>query len=303
MPLNSASKARDLSPKFPNGKRPWIENLAVRPNGNLILVAHDKPEIYEMDPRLPDLEPKLLHLFDNGASSPIKISANGITETSKDVYHVIVSSKIPGSLLGLAYDNAIYKIDYTSLKAIVEPVITKVLGVPHFLNGLATVSSTVVLASDTIGGVVYGIDLSTKKAYVEAYIATKAPGRGVNGIRIRDGFLYYNQMITGRFSKIPIDSEGGIATTEHPQHIAQGFGMIGIDDFAFGKSGNEAFLCQGFLNQVLKVDLSKGSVHSIAGGLCSKIKGPTSAQFSTIEGDERTLYVVTRNGQIFALKV
>jgi hypothetical protein len=276
--------------QFPKGT--WIENLAARPSGNLILVRYDKPEIYELNPRVPAPTPKLLYSFGEGATA-----ASGIAETSPDIYHVIVSTPIPNTLLSM--DNAIWKIDFSSAEPNITKVLAKVPGVTNPLNGLAPVSPSLILASDTFAGVVHGIDLSKG----DAYVATSSPGTGVNGLRTREGFLYYNQMIKGAFAKVPIDTQTG-KSTGPIQTVAQTLGMIGIDDFALGKSGNEAFLCQFLQNQVLRVDFAKGSVETVAGNLLSKtITAPTSAQLGRTEVDERTLYVVTSSGQVLALKL
>jgi hypothetical protein len=270
--------------RFPKGA--WIENIAVRANGHLILVRYDQPSIYTLNPLVANQAPNLL--FEFGGNSSV---ACGIAETSPDFFHVLVGTSVKGSLLGLGYDMALWSINFTANPGgdpVIHQAVPKIPGITGLLNGLAPLSSTAVLASDTFGGIIHRIDVKTGVASS----AIKEAGIGVNGVRYRTGFLYYTNMLKGSFSKIPIDAVTGYPTGPAIT-IAQSTSLLGIDDFALGSSNDEAFICNNVQNQLLKVDAAR-NVEVLAGSFGSAtIPAPTSAQFGRTERDKRTLYVVT----------
>ena len=61
--------------QFPNDT--WIENLAVRPNGHLLVTMLNTPELYQVDPLDPG-EPALIHKF------PRALGLLGIAEVEHD---------------------------------------------------------------------------------------------------------------------------------------------------------------------------------------------------------------------------
>src|SRR2546429_191408 len=69
--------------QFPNST--WIENLAVRPNGNLLVTILNTPELYQVDP-LDPREPALIHKF------PRALGLLGIAEVDHDVFAVIAGN-------------------------------------------------------------------------------------------------------------------------------------------------------------------------------------------------------------------
>ncbi|CDM30110.1 hypothetical protein DTO013E5_8132 [Penicillium roqueforti] len=74
--------------RSPNGT--WVENIAVRPDGNLLVAVLSTAELWEIDPSIPSgpSSANLVHHFD-GAED-----ADGITELSPDIYAVIASNSV-----------------------------------------------------------------------------------------------------------------------------------------------------------------------------------------------------------------
>lgn len=59
----------------------WVENIAVRSNGKILVTLINKPQIWQIDPTRNSAE--LLHEF------PQAVSAMGITEYSYHVFAVV----------------------------------------------------------------------------------------------------------------------------------------------------------------------------------------------------------------------
>jgi hypothetical protein len=66
--------------QFPNGT--WVENLAVRSNGQLLVTLASAPELYLVDP-IGGKQPLLVHQF------PSVVGLTGIAEVEKDVFAVV----------------------------------------------------------------------------------------------------------------------------------------------------------------------------------------------------------------------
>lgn len=103
--------------RFPNGT--WIENNAVRRNGNLLLTLLSTPEVWEVEPwtQSGNNTAQLVHHFE-GAED-----VDGITELSPDIYAVIAS-------------NSVWTIDLGDDRTKIKPVLTPRL-TAGFLNGMA----------------------------------------------------------------------------------------------------------------------------------------------------------------------
>jgi hypothetical protein len=246
--------------QFGNGM--WVENIAVRPNGNLVLVLYDRPEVYELNPFTKT--PKLLHRFPNATSM------TGCVETNPDTFAVMAKTKQGFS---------IWTLGLSSSAPVIEQVIPNVPDAGA-LNGLAALSPTILLASDTTKGVIFRLDLAKRTSSVA--INKDQIGFGVNGIRVRGNYLYFANSI-GPFSKIPIDATTGAATGAAKVIAKPG---IGMDDFALGR-GDEAFVMNWTGGKVLRID-GAGKVTTVA-----KTSWPTSGQFGRTKADEGTLYVTS----------
>jgi hypothetical protein len=268
------TSAAAVSQVFQFPKDYWIENIAVRANGNLLLTRMDKAEVHELNPLEPNAKPKLVYGF-AGANGCM-----GITETSPDNFAVTVTTR-----QGFSVRSAIWNLNVSSA----EVKATKVAdNISVMLNGLALFSPGVVVATDTIGGNIYRIDLKTGSAAV----AYNQAGRGVNGVRVKGKYVYYANLFSGVFGRIPVDPATGSATG--PSETVGNVGA-GADDFALSPFSEEAYVVNQSQNQVVRVSLNEtGKVASVAGSANSGAIGtPTSAQFGRTSKDGRTLYVTT----------
>ena len=82
-PITTLTRSTDVVlrnvTQFPNGT--WLENLAVRSNGQLLVTVFSAPELYQVDPN-GGKQPQLIHQF------PGVLGLAGIAEVEKDVFAV-----------------------------------------------------------------------------------------------------------------------------------------------------------------------------------------------------------------------
>jgi hypothetical protein len=285
------AKATSISTIHQFSKGTWIENLCVRQSGNLLLARYDAAEIYELDPRIQPGTPKSLKRFEDGANSVV-----GCAETAPDVFQFVAVTPVPKSFSSKNF--ALWTVDYSN--GSLEPRISRVVDkVPKAgsLNGMAPLSSTAVLVSDTTGGVIWRIDTKTGASAI-----TINATLGINGIRIRGNSLYYTNTLQGSFTKVPIDLNTGKATGPAVVIAKTAVGnLLGADDFALGRGEDEAFIVNYLSGKLVKVS-GKGNIAAVAGLTNTDIPSPTSAQWGRVAGDEGTLYITTSTGKIVAVK-
>ncbi|KAJ5632208.1 hypothetical protein N7490_008547 [Penicillium lividum] len=274
----TAIRALSLSPtlhevyRFPNGT--WVKNIAVRPNGNILVSLVNTPELWQITPSAqPGLYPaQLIHHFD-GASS-----VNGITQLSLDKYAVIAS-------------NSVWKVDLSAQSSKPIQIATLPAGT---LNGMATLNERSVAISDSQLGLVWSLDTQTGDYTVIHRDETMAPNDdlgltlGINGLRIRNGYMYYNNSPRRIFCRVSIDAHAGEALGPY-EIVAQD---VLADDFAVG-SNSVAYLA-GLTDDVVTKDFLNGSHTVIAGSKDSKdLMTATSAAFGQPFNGHDILYVTT----------
>ncbi|KAJ2971813.1 hypothetical protein NQ176_g7511 [Zarea fungicola] len=292
---------------FPNGT--WIENIAVRWNGNLLVTLLNRPEVWEVEPLTGHSE--LVYSF------PEATGTLGIAEIEHDVFAVNVgNSTLPAT--GVPGTWSIWTLDYnagrpakTSGGLSKTPAGKKVAAIPAavFLNGLAALPTLpgVVLTADSFLGQVLAVD--TKKGNWSVAIdlpelkanLTAVAQLGVNGLHIRDKHLYFtNSFKSPVLAKIPLSRDGHAAgpvqtIINSPQYQA----LVGYyaDDFALDARLEYAWLTTDPSNVVVKISLATDKQQVVAGAASDPtVAGATSAAFGRRWEDIHTLYIVTNGG-------
>jgi hypothetical protein len=266
--------------QFPNGTR--VENIAVRSNGQLLLTFITRPELWTLNPFDASPAPSLIYKFLNATGT------FGITEISPDIFAVSAGDFSSGIQFSIWTVNLRQR----------DPVIHKAVELPSgmFVNGVARLSSTSILGSDVLAGVVYRIDLAAGTTVVALNDETMKdmPGFAVNGIRIRDSFLYYVNLGKALFCRIPINSSTGTAIGP-AQIIAE---HVQGDDFALGRTGQTAYVANVVQNSLVRI-AADGEAKVVAGGPEGSVFiGPTSAQLGRTLVDRHVVYVVS-SGAVF----
>ena len=176
------------------------------------------------------------------------------------------------------------------------PTASKVTDIPaaQFLNGMTVLDTNgTILVADSGAGAVYRVDTNTgAHALVLAdplmQPAAGAPYQlGINGIRIRDGYLYFTSSTQGLFVRIPIHADGSAAGAAE---VVASPGSV--DDFTFGRGG-DAYIATNVGNTLLEVT-PVGDATVLAGNInSSALAGATSAHLGRTAADSSILYITT----------
>ncbi|KAI1302462.1 hypothetical protein F5Y03DRAFT_361596 [Xylaria venustula] len=284
---SSASLPANLIHQFPNGT--WVENLAVRTNGQLVTTVSSTPDLYQVDPQN-GCSPVLLHSF-TGFTSLV-----GITETATDIFQVVVGNSSLATFEGTEGSFSIFQVDLTSLPACPSSLDLQISETAHvpdavFLDGLTTLSqdANTILAADINLGVVWRIDISTGESSIIIDDPLMKPGTvsnviGIDGIKIDAGDLIFTNPGQNIIGKIPIDTSGD------PEGTASVVVAVGGDDFAVDFATQMLFSVGGSGN-LTEVILATGQDLNL-----TMLPGPTACQFGRTETDQGCLYVTTSGG-------
>lgn len=276
----------------------WVENLAVRSNGKVLVTLLTTPDLYQIDPFTPNSAPLLVHHFADHKG------LLGITETTRDLFYVVTGNyssadKANPNPVG-AYDT--YEVDVRNGAS--NAIVSKNANLPNarLLNGMTTLSASegIVLIADSFAGLLYRLNTHTKQVAVaiddptmKVPPASKTPF-SINGVKIRNGYLYFTNTAAGTLVKIPISPIDGTATG--PAVILTT--DIAGDDFILDRAG-DAFIAQNGLNNLGFLGPQGGNVTVLTGApLTDKtvLAGPTACAFGRRRGDRMSLYITTAGG-------
>ncbi|KAK4958202.1 hypothetical protein LTR10_004628 [Elasticomyces elasticus] len=294
----------------------WIENIAVRSNGKLLVTLVNEPAVWEVDPILKSAN--LVYTFPNANVTL------GISEVEHDVFAVNVGNfSVPGK--GVLGSWTIWTLDYgrhhgvglTDLGSKPDfdaPAVKQVAALPtaQFLNGLTALDSEsgTVLSADSFRGLVYAVNTNTgvySIAIDEPAFkpnASSAITLGINGIHVRNGVLYFsNSLRSPLLGKISLSTNGSasspvkiIASTPAYPLDAD---LFQVDDFAIDAAGRNAWIVTNPSGVVVKISLATGQQKVVAGALTDPtFAGATSAAFGRTRRDRDILYVVTDGGAV-----
>ncbi|KOS20624.1 hypothetical protein ESCO_005279 [Escovopsis weberi] len=281
----------------------WIENLAVRKNGNLLLTTV-----------LPDAS--LFEVVDPAGASPTLIrhftieqitSLLGIAELTPDRFVVaggnfsFVAGPAQGSF-------GLWSIDFNDPSP--QPSLLADLPEARLLNGViaAPEAQDVVLISDSFSNLVWRVNAATREVDIAANLQDATnPGPhsalGINGIKIHDGDLWWTNSTadTGAETnesqramyRIKVEKDGSPAPGAQPERMVQ-FQTPGLDDFVFGPGQNDLkWVATNSGDSIIAVN-AEGRKAIVAGGDGSMdLTTTTACQFGRTQRDGRTLYVTT----------
>ncbi|KAJ6011943.1 hypothetical protein N7499_013086 [Penicillium canescens] len=264
--------------QFPNGT--WVENIAVRANGNLLVTLVNVPEVWEVMPSAKPggSEARLVHHFTSEAM------ATGIAELSPDVFAVITP-------------NSVWRVNLNE-GCEESPVRLATLPAGN-LNGMATLDHETgrVAISDSEAGLVWGLDTQTRNFSVILRDETMAantkegPLLGINGLKVHGGYVYYVNTPERIFCRIPINTTTGHALGPR-EVITQG---VLADDFAISPQG-VAYLA-GLRDNIMTRVFMNGTREVVAGHRNSTtLMSATSAGFGRKLG-AGTVYITTGGKQ------
>lgn len=284
---------------FPKGV--WVENIAFRPNGQLLITRLDTSELYLFDFASPAPEPILVYRFPNA------LALTGIAEVAPDVFAVSVGNYTLASG-PTAGSWAVWRMDLSGWSNETLPLadsqVSKIADVTEaaHLKDMWYLSEMYILLSDFRAGVIYRLDMETG-AYTTVIansLTAAVPQKnfstaGVSGLHVRDDYLYFTNTGLNIFARIPIDADGtpagSASIVAHTPASTDYF-----DGFTFGANG-DAYMVTGSGNTAVRLSQSDGSFVTIAGRLNSTLVAePTACAFGRGVSDQGVLYVTTAGG-------
>ena len=298
--------------QFPN--QTWLENIAIRSNGQLLLTVIGRPELYLVDPANPKTA-QLLHTFPNATS------LMGIDEVRPDEFAIVAGNWSLDTFQATKGSYSIWTVTIPKKwKANSEGggnqhrkadsnglVVRKAASIPEaaFLNGLATLDSSTgtVLVADSAAGLIYRVSINNGSYSVALKDSTmnQDPSQpafypGVNGIKLHGGFAYFTNSGKGTFTRVKIGQDG---TARGAYEVVSTPGLL--DDFRFdpedSEDGTPIAWATTDPGNVLKRIKADGSAVTVLGALNdTAIAGNTACVFGKGKSDTRILYVATNGG-------
>ncbi|KAG9234647.1 hypothetical protein BJ875DRAFT_400677 [Amylocarpus encephaloides] len=304
VPEPSPPSAKEIF-QFPNPT--FVENIAVRPNGNLLLTIIANNTLFSLDPSNPSIASPV-------TSFPQSNSLFGIAEIEPDVFAVNVGNFSLTDFKADFGSFAVWKVDLRSYKCsekgdvLSKATTSLITAIPEapILNGLTSLrlGSPFVLSAGSDPGVVWRVNVHTgeykvllRDALLEPAAGSTLP-LGVNGVHVHAPYLYFTNSFlqNGLLGRVPINLLTGDATGEFEVVVSDG----GVDDFAIDGRGN-VYMTKLDTFEVERVSPG-GEVEVVVGGPDQTIvEGVTSCAFGRGRRDERTLYVTTNGGSLGTL--
>lgn len=293
--------------EFPKGN--YIENLAVRANGQILVSPLTLPQLWLVDPYLPG-QGFVVHNFSE------TLGLSGIVEYRPDVFAVLtgnfsLETGDPGAGTWAIWSIDLGDVQVTSNKSTIEqpPQVSKIVDVPEatFLNGLSVLSGTDkqhLIVGDVKTGEIYSVDMHTGEyvVVINNTYTSPAPIYGfgsaaTDGIQVRNDVLYFSNFGQGTLTRVPLNKTNGRPMGDFETVARILTPEDQWDDFTLDCDGH-VWMAAGGANTVQKIR-PEGEVEIVAGGLNSTaIAEPTSTKFGRREDDADVLYVTTAGGEV-----
>ncbi|KAF1350456.1 hypothetical protein EJ07DRAFT_139190 [Lizonia empirigonia] len=281
--------------QFPAGSGAWVENIAERSNGQLLVTRMFTPELWLIDPASGSAE--LVYSF------PDANSVTGITPTGNDdEFAVAVGNVDAATFTPEAGSWSTWKVTMTGAEA-TATLITK-LPEAKFLNGMGSFEagkSKGLLITDSVVGGIWAVDLATGANSLALQDNTMlAPAGatfavGIDGFRIKGNYIYYT--VLRRINvELPSAADLAAGTATLKQIAVEELANTGgsFDDLDVAADGT-VYVTTNPKNTVVKVAAAGGEPTLVAGNLGSlALAGASSALLSKVAAN--ILYVTTSSG-------
>jgi sugar lactone lactonase YvrE len=286
-----------------------LENLAVRADGSVLVVASPQREVWYTPAPTADLpvEPMLLHTFDEGEL------AQSLVEAEPDVFYVFTYGKAVVhrfDLRGWVPGEPVHPIKVLDFEAPAGP------------NGSCLLAPGVMLVADCVEGLIWRVDLSDDGLTGEARVWLKhdtmaaggghppvkfsatmeVPFPGINGLRFgpKTGFVYYTTSSQNLFLRVAVDPQT-LEPAGEPEHL----GDVGnVDDLCLDEDLGVAYITRHPDHIIERVPLApegSGAGRAAVAGdpFTDQLIGPTSIDWGRGEGDYgRVAYIPTDGGVV-----
>ncbi|KAH6984473.1 hypothetical protein BKA56DRAFT_670983 [Ilyonectria sp. MPI-CAGE-AT-0026] len=294
----------------------WTENIAVRPNGNLLISTSTlSATVWQVkEPWKENPETVLVYNFDEWADRLI-----GIGQTTPDTFVVVGSRFYNPGPFSSHVDRTFCAMELDFSKNKDKPEARLIAWFPDaiLLQGVAALpwKPTTVLISDQYvlrgryeqvdwkpsRGQIWRLDMLTgeKEVVMGNYTAMdttylRGPGVGINGINIRGNTLFWVNQDTGGVYSFEIDEAGHpVPRDAEPKVLADV--DTSWNDFDIGPGDVDTIWATSFFHTVMAISPNNGTAVPIGGRGTTDPEayaGPTSAAFGKTKHDSHILYVV-----------
>jgi hypothetical protein len=285
--------------EFPKGY--FLENLAVRADGSILVSAMNKSELWCIPApgTLLPVEPVLVHTFE--------LMTLNIIETEEDVFYLTASDVYKTRVSHL------YRLNFRSWKPgdTIQPEFVLEFPEPKVaMNGSCLLAPNVLLAAGATA-LIWRVDLpvdgkpARARIWMEHDNMKMRPGEkkpeqpGVNGIRYaaRTGHLYYTSTSQQLMMRVPVDQET-LDPAGLPEFVAGGRYW---DDFVLDEDAGIAYVTTHRENTIDRVPLRPGQ-HGVGRDIVAgemftaQLVGPSSAAWGRGPNDYGHLAYVTTDG-------
>ncbi|POS70228.1 hypothetical protein DHEL01_v211377 [Diaporthe helianthi] len=292
--------------QFPNNT--YVENLAVRPNGQILVNLLTSPQVWLIDPELPN-RAVLVHEF------PSVLGLSAIVEYQPDVFAIAGGNVSLGTGEAFVGSWSIWSLDLGGVNissnesvSAEPPAVSKIAHVPSatFLDGMAFLpgpEKQLLIVGDVRTGTVYSVDIATGGYAVVINNTFTAPApdyafgpSATNGIQIHNNTMYFANIGQKTLNRVRFNASDGSPVCEFETIAHTLTELDQWDDFALDDQDN-AWMAAGGANTIQKINTHTGDVTIVAGDVNSTaIAEPTSAKFGRRECDATVLYVTTAGG-------
>ena len=285
-------------------ERYFLENLAVRADGSILITAVLQQELWIVPAARSHVvvSPILVHRFDHPVT--------GIVEVEPDVF---VVSLTEGYTTGESHLARLDLSGWTPGDPASPEIIFTFDERARALNGSCLLGPGTLAVADCFAGLTWRIDLdeSARSATAGVWLAhdtmahdpdsevAPPPQPGVNGVRYgaRTGYLYYTSTAQRAFMRVPVDP-ATLNPSGGPEFVAA---IDNADDFCIDEDAGFAYVTRHRANTLDRVPLAPrhgSEVRHLAGDPFDEILvGPSSAAWGPGPGDHgRVLYVTTDGG-------
>lgn len=285
----------------------WLENIAIRSNGDILATElWPQASIYTIT------NPASCNKgLEELVTIPSIQSILGIAELPprprKSETFVVVGSNATGLSQLVPGTFKAFAIQFRHGKNQAKVQVKKISDMTEksaFLNGVVAIPGApdAVLISDTVEGFVGRLDISTgifdDGAFVFPEMAPPAPNAfGINGIKIRNGYLYFANSNAVKIYRTAITTAGLPVKGSNPQLVADLSKVVSfLDDFDFDSQGN-IYAASNSDNSVVFFDAKSGKSRIVVGGVNEMtVAGSTAVAFGRGKQDKNTFYVSTGGG-------
>jgi hypothetical protein len=289
--------------QFPAGY--FLENVAVRADGSMLVTAVNKKELWYLPAPTSGtpVRPVLLHTFDQPPFD--------IFETMRDVFYVDTTN------YQTDHASSLQRVDLRNWEPGMPVTVQPVLKFPFpvlALNGADRLAPNVILVADSGFGLIWRVDLSTDGMRGTARVWLKDPSMnttfsglrikqpGINGLEYdeKTHFVYYTSTAQQLFMRVRVDP-----TTLNPAGDPELVATSSMwDDFSIDEHAGVAYITTHRQNTIERVPLDPHSCQSrqtVAGiPFDERLAGPSDFAWGRGPEDDGSVAYVTTDGGVTA---